>query len=250
MRTWLAMLVAMGTAVVAIAADGDPVGVPEVRVVANRSSVSETEAPASEAVVDEVAVARPSEARPIWRSGQPSDEAVLQAGGGRRSSSWSRARDLAGGLLPMLAVLVIMTALLVVAKRLLPAHWRTNLARTRMIDVLGRQHLSPKQSVALLKVGRRVVLVGLTADRVSHLETITDPDEVAELIGRSASGKPGSLTMGFERDVLREASAYEPGRPHDLLDHTEASDRMSAYLGARQQVRGLLHRVRALAGSA
>lgn len=152
-------------------------------------------------------------------------------------------------MMPLLVVLLVIAALSLAVRRLTPRKWRAHLTGLGAIEILGRQYLSPKQSVALLKVGRRVVLVGVTAERVSHLETITDPDEIAELVGRAASQRPGSLSSAFRREVLKEAGRYEEVVPEEGASNDAAGGRSEAYARARRQLQGLLTRVRGLAAA-
>jgi len=158
------------------------------------------------------------------------------------------------GWWPLIVVLAIIAGVAIAARRWLP---KSSVFGARgVVEVLGRQYLSSKQSVAVLKVGRRVVVVGMTPERLTHLDTITDADEVADLVGRAASGRPGSLSSAFEREVLREAAAYAPcdvsshaddDAPADTLGRYSASGPLGPYAGAARQLRGLLSRVRALA---
>jgi flagellar biosynthetic protein FliO len=55
------------------------------------------------------------------------------------------------------------------------------------IDVLWRGSLSPKQQVFLVRMGRRVLLVGSSAGTLTRLCEVTDAEEVAELL--STTGK-------------------------------------------------------------
>jgi flagellar biogenesis protein FliO len=218
------------------------------KVVANRSSIPEVSPGPPAPPGDSGSEDRPVERRTprVSRDSQGGDAAIARAGGRNTGEGWlARIR----GLWPLAVVLALIGALVLLARRLLPRQWRGGAAGRTMVDVLGRHALSARQSVALLKVGRRIVLVGLAPDRITHLDTISDPDEVAELVGRSTSGKNGSLTSTFEREVLREAAAYEPSRDDEAVGADARSDRTAAYLAARQQLRGLLNRVRSMAGA-
>lgn len=160
-----------------------------------------------------------------------------------RTSGWMSWWRSLGPLALVLAVIGVIAA---AAKRLAPRRLRAGLTGAGAIEVLGRQYLSPKQSVAMLKVGRRILLLGMTPDRLTHLETIADADEVAELVGRTASGRPDSLTSTFHREVLSQASAYDPGDDPDGAADRRTAVRAATYAGTRDQLRGLLDRVRSL----
>jgi flagellar biogenesis protein FliO len=220
------------------------------KVVANRSS-GPGAAPPSAVPVGEAGF----EDRPVERRGarmsRPVDGAGSATTGGAAGAASSGWFGRVQGLWPLAVVLALIGALALLARRILPNRWQGGPGGRGMVEVLGRQHLSARQSVALLRVGRRVVVIGITPDKLTHLDTITDPDEVAELVGRSVSLKDGSLSRTFEREVLREAAAYEPSDHADLSAEAGGppTDRAAAYVTARQQLRGLLSKVRSLTGT-
>ena len=53
-----------------------------------------------------------------------------------------------------------------------------------LVKVIGRCPIASRQQVVLLKVGRRIVVVGDAGSQLSPLAQITDPDEVAALLGQ------------------------------------------------------------------
>ncbi len=220
------------------------------KVVANRSALPEgaqmlLPEPPAPGAEDRVVERRP--ARDASKGGATAGTARM--GGLTGQGGWM---DRIRGLVPLLLVLMLIGGLAVAARRLLPSQWRRSFGGQGVIEVLARQQLSPRQSVVLLKVGRRVVLVGLAPDRVTSLDTIVDPDEVALIVGRSAGMKAGSALSAFQQDVLREASAYQPAEGPDAAEDgtaPTASGGEPSYLAARQELRGLLSRVRSLAGS-
>lgn len=50
--------------------------------------------------------------------------------------------------------------------------------------VISRLPLNPKQQLLLVQVGRRMVVVGNSGTQLSPISEITDPDEVAQLMGQ------------------------------------------------------------------
>lgn len=52
----------------------------------------------------------------------------------------------------------------------------------RVIQVVARTAISPKQGLALVRFGRRFVLVGTSPDRMDVLADVSDPAEVADLV--------------------------------------------------------------------
>lgn len=74
-----------------------------------------------------------------------------------------------------------------------------------VIKVVARTAVSPKHNVALLRFGRRFILVGISGDRMSTLTEVTDSEEVADLV----AGVGGA--SGFDQLLGREARAFGDG---------------------------------------
>ncbi len=187
------------------------------------------------------AVPRPevpgSESRPLNRTADPERRALAvraselkdvsrtQRGG----NPWS-ARD----LWPLLSVLALILVLAWVVKRSMRG--RRVLAGSGAIEVLSRTALSSKQSLVLVRMGRRLLLLGVTGDEMNTLCVVEDPDQVAMLVGEAASGRSGSMTQAFARTFVDESRAYEP----DLMEEEEEN------ADAREPVRSLLDKIRHL----
>jgi len=62
--------------------------------------------------------------------------------------------------------------------------------------LLSRWHLSAKQYIALIQLGRRMMLVGVTGQQMSLLAEITDPGEIEQLLASCPSGR-SILAEGF-----------------------------------------------------
>jgi flagellar biogenesis protein FliO len=118
---------------------------------------------------------------------------------------------------------------------------------TRIVEVLARSVLTPRQQVMLIRVGRRLIVVGDSGSHLSTLCEIADPDEVASLMGHvreekiSAASGFGSL---FGRFTRRFESCDEE-ESSDLIDAQETRDPADAT--ARSELEGLRDRVRRLA---
>lgn len=89
---------------------------------------------------------------------------------------------------------------------------------TKVVQVLSRCVIAPKQQVLLIRVGRRVVVVGDTGSQLSPLCEIQDPDEVAELIGAAGSERSTSAAKPF-------GSFF--GRAKDAFSKTERDEETS-----------------------
>ena len=149
---------------------------------------------------------------------------------------------------------------------------------SRAIQVLTRSPLSPRQQLVLIRVGRRLVLVADGGAQSSTVCEITDPDEVAALVGQlndeKYQGAPGkafnSLVGRFRRrydaDDVEMSRALSPSafdredgegreqsgyaRPDRASARTDDNDWSNvepvdpAVVETRQELSGLLEKVR------
>jgi flagellar protein FliO/FliZ len=104
------------------------------------------------------------------------------------------------GLLALAGVLALVALLTVLVRRFAP---RVGHMSAGQIEVVGRSFLSAKQSVALVRVGDRIVVVGICPESISSLLVIDDPVEVGRLSLRTRGGQ-----AAFERLVQAEAMTF------------------------------------------
>lgn len=105
------------------------------------------------------------------------------------------------GLWPLVGVLVLIGSAAWVVRRWVPA------ARAHdggVIKVVARANVTAKHSVALVQLGRRMILVGACGDRLSMLSEITEAEEVAELAARVGGG----ALEAFDGLLGDESAAY------------------------------------------
>ncbi len=109
------------------------------------------------------------------------------------------------------------------------------------IRVLSRSHLSPKQSLALIRVSNRVMLVGITPDRISHLTTFDDPAGVDVMTaGTSASAAPREPFGG-----LLDSASMLFDVDDDVEEHVSSAD-LGTVRKTRRNLKSLLGRVKTL----
>lgn len=91
-----------------------------------------------------------------------------------------------GGLWPLFAVTALIGVLYIVVR-----HYRGGalVNASGAMRVLGRLSLSPKHQLALVQVGQRVLVVGVSAGDMRTLHVVEDVDEAAMLAARSGSGR-------------------------------------------------------------
>jgi flagellar biogenesis protein FliO len=81
------------------------------------------------------------------------------------------------------------------------------------IELLGRAPLAGRQTMQLIRVGNRLLLVALSPTGAQTLAEITDPVEVEHLTGLCLRGKSHSASASFSRVLSQLASEGEPARP-------------------------------------
>lgn len=165
--------------------------------------------PAATSAPAEFAAARVVD-RPVKRNvgdEKPTDSAVALMRP-KESLPWYRS-----GLAPLFMVLAVMVALAVAAKRWLrPAYG----GGSDCLAVWCRLPLSPKQSLALVQLGGRLAFVGISADRITTLRLVNDPQEAASLRARlrpTTGAKPGRDFDQWLARTSREFQTAEPAPP-------------------------------------
>ena len=119
---------------------------------------------------------------------------------------------------------------------------------SRAVEVIARSPLSPKQQIMLIRVGRRLIVVGDSGSQMNPLCELSDPDEVAALVGQLHDDKlaPAKKAFGamFGRSRSRFDSTDSADPAQSLVD--EAGD-AEPVVTAREELSGLRERVRVLA---
>lgn len=157
-------------------------------------------------------------------------------------------------VLSLLIVLTLIFALRWLSQRLFG---KTVASRSsRAVQVLSRNVISPKQQVLVVQVGRRLVVVGDSGQQMNPLCEITDPDEMAALIGQLHEEKRESTAIPFGSLFGRAGSNFEKEtEPQRLVDVAEEEEDSadSSTIGAtgpspgqdpRDELSGLMDKVR------
>lgn len=153
----------------------------------------------------------------------------------------------------LLAVIALIFLLRWFGKIFFPA--ATGKAQSRVVEVVSRSPLAPKQQVMLLRVGKRLLVVGDSAGQLSTLCEISDPDEVASMVGQLREEKStsavafGSLFGRFSRKFdSDEAEVIEtPPEPTDRQMLMDETDEVREAAAGQAEIDGLRDRVRRLA---
>ena len=168
------------------------------------------------------------------RHGKAGDGEVLPA----REESRGKSLWLGDGWYVTGPVLALIFLLGYLAKRFVLPGTRLG---NRELEVLARTYVGPKQSIAIVKAGRRLMVVGVTANQVSLLISLDDPVEAAELMGHLAARQPGSISSRFSKRLEDEEQAFEEGAGGELPYEDE---RPEFAWRTRQQLRTAIERMR------
>jgi flagellar biogenesis protein FliO len=132
---------------------------------------------------------------------------------------------------PLLVVLALVGILALILRRFLPGR---RLPGNGVLQVAAKTQLSGKHQLVLVRMGRQLLLLGVSPDRIATLSVVDDPQQVAILLGEIESSRPGSAAHEFGSSFAEEAGAYEEDESPPLE------------VAASGHVRGLLEKVRSL----
>ena|GEM_PF-5553871 len=182
----------------------------------------------------------PNESKPLGTKSTPRSSGSGSAGSSD-GSNW--------GMFQTIIALAFVVGLILVGKQVVlrlmgrPAA----VSRSRVVEVLSRVSVGPRQHVMLIRLGGRIIVVGDSAGQMRLLANLDEPEEVASILKAVTSSKPTSVSesfnqlMGkFDQDFDRAEAARLRDEGKDLTEHQ--ADR------ARDQLSGLLARVRSMAG--
>lgn len=112
-----------------------------------------------------------------------------------------------------------------------------------LVEILTRTTIAPKTQVLLLRVNDRVLVVGHTGANVSTLSELTDPEEVAGVLGQIQASKTNSMSKSFSQVMKGLDGEYQS----PLQLQQEGGDGAEQFVDrTRDQVSGLMSRIRAL----
>lgn len=118
-------------------------------------------------------------------------------------------------LLSVLAVCGLFCAALYLMKKYMPGH--RQLFNHPAIEVLGRTHLDQKRFVSLVRVGKRVVVVGVSPDDMRPLSEITDEAEVTEILDQARPKTEAGLSL-FQKLFKKNVIDSEAAEAREMAD--------------------------------
>lgn len=171
-------------------------------------------------------IRRPESLMPTAKTGVTEARTLDRRTG--QSASW-RVAD----LFPLAGVLGLIALAAIVFRRYLPARGLTGHAGG-LLEVVARTPVSPKQSVVVVRVARRFLLLGVSPDRLTTLCILDDAQSTSEMMTEMVSQRPDSSTNAFASSFVEEVSEFEMNGENEPAKM------------ANGHVRGLLEKVRKL----
>ena len=107
---------------------------------------------------------------------------------------------------------LILVLVLIVAVTYAFRRWALKTPQARLgagIDILTRNAVNPRQSLCLIRVGSRMILLGVSPNQITNLCTIEDPDELAHIQGLLEKNGSSSVTRSFEKLFHRQTQDYQ-----------------------------------------
>lgn len=161
------------------------------------------------------------------------EDALLPSRGSAGRGPWYRS-----ALVSLVIIVGLILGLALVARRWVPGLRAGGAAAP--VRVLSRSYMTNRHSVAVVRVGPRVLVVGISPQQMTLLTEFRDAEEAAGLVAEAEASRPDSVSAGFrdwfERSQREFASA-------DHLPETVA-DAPAEYARVRGALRGAVGRLR------
>jgi flagellar biogenesis protein FliO len=181
------------------------------------------------------------------RQADAADESIRRPSRSKPASTARRADSMFSSLggsviLPMMIVVGTICGSAYFFRRLVnPGH---KPGADNAIKVLSRQYLSSKQCLCLVRLGGRLVLLGVTPDRINAVAHIDDPEEVAGIMGDVSRAGGSTFSAALAAFAGRRTGVDADGGGNAA----ESADLVlpGKLFETRSNVREVLGRVRAL----
>ncbi len=112
------------------------------------------------------------------------------------------------------AIVVLIVLILVFFKKIIPGSHR--LFQSKVVEVLGRTYLAPKQGLFLVKLADHILVLGVTGSSINVLSEITNEEEVAKIKELTCRSRPESITAAFRSIFSRKRRDFDEGFSDDM----------------------------------
>jgi flagellar biogenesis protein FliO len=127
-----------------------------------------------------------------------------------------------------------------------------------VIEILARYPLSKTQSLVLVRIGSQIVTLNQGKDQSQSVLVISDPTEVAKIMGQIEGKSPNSITSGFNKLLSNarmdlEDPANDPDLENDFESRSMQPENLDTQLeemaAAKRQLMELRQQVRSVRDS-
>jgi flagellar protein FliO/FliZ len=120
-----------------------------------------------------------------------------------------------------------------------------------ILQVLGRTHLSSKQTLALIKLDNKLLLIGITDHAINTLTTIDNAEEVSHILTLIEQNRPAGITGGFKNLFSHENSEFDepkdPSSPISLDSSDKNAD--NGVFQLKNELNTLLKKIQRMKGN-
>ena len=164
--------------------------------------------------------------RPLARDGKSATKKAAGASlPGRTSAAWFRTTLSLAGVIGLILLLAWGYRRMAAGGRLgLTLRPRT----AGVVEILSRTTLAPRQSLCLVRVGPKLVLLGCTPTTIRPLDVINDATLTAQLAGHAAQQRPDSHTAEFTRVLESEARGFQERTTAEEESPAPTDDRLNS----------------------
>ena len=145
-------------------------------------------------------------------------------------------------MLSLLVVLILIGGAAWLVRKLFPQ--QANLSMGDIVQVVGRSQIDSRHNLSLVKFGDELLLLGVTAENVSLLDKVKDPDQIARLMGKIEAARVSSISRSFAGVFGKAREDYEMGT--DLEDEVIVEEYEDNSSEVDRELDGLLNKVKGL----
>jgi flagellar protein FliO/FliZ len=121
----------------------------------------------------------------------------------------------------VIALAIIVAVIIVVVWLMRVLLFRRGVLKPEVLKILGQTHLSPKQSIFLVEMPGRILIIGATQNNISLLTEVKDEETIETIKERMPSGTFSSM-------LQKESAEYEAKRANEEISKTAENLRKKA----------------------